>query len=142
MTIERATELQERMAKEAIAMLVIHGESIEVQSYEQSLSLIGEAWGIPAEDTESLLALIQQEKDAVSSGADHVLAESELPMNATGTETLDNVWGLFETSLRFDSGEKRTALYNMARELEECQNLLDWIERTPAEKQAWMAPAN
>lgn len=26
----------------------------------------------------------------------------------------------------------------MAKWLEESQNLLDWIEKTPAEKQAWM----
>jgi len=32
----------------------------------------------------------------------HVLPEDELPMNATGLETLDNIWDLFETSLRMD----------------------------------------
>lgn len=67
-------------------MLVIHGESIDVQRYEQSIALIGEAWNIPTEDTERLLSQVQKEKDAVSNGAAHVLPETELPMNATGMD--------------------------------------------------------
>ena len=62
----------------------------------------------------------------------------ELPMNASGLETLDNIWDLFETTLRADSAYARTRLFEMAKWLEESQNLLDWIEKTPAEKQAWM----
>ena len=68
----------------------------------------------------------------------HVLPEEELPMNASGFETLDNIWDLFETTLRADSAYARTCLFEMAKWLEESQNLLDWIEKTPAEKQAWM----
>ena len=68
----------------------------------------------------------------------HVLPEEELPMNASGLETLDNIWDLFETSLRVDSPYARTRLFEMAKWLEESQNLLDWIEKTSAEKQAWM----
>ena len=68
----------------------------------------------------------------------HVLPEEELPMNASGLETLDNIWDLFETTLRADSAYARTCLFEMAKWLEESQNLLDWIEKTPAEKQAWM----
>ena len=55
-------------------------------------------------------------------------------MNATGLETLDSIWDLFETSLRTKSAEDRTVLYTMARTLEETQNRLDWIEKTEAEK--------
>ena len=54
-------------------------------------------------------------------------------MNASGTETLERIWGLFETSLRLRSEEKRTALYKMARWLEESQNLEDWIVKTQEE---------
>lgn len=67
--------------------------------------------------------------------AEHVLPESELPMQATGAETLDNIWDLFETSLHLDSMEKRTALFQMAHTLEESQNLLDWIKLTDEEKE-------
>ena len=55
----------------------------------------------------------------------HVLPEDELSMNAIGLETLDNIWGLFETSLRMDSMQARTKMFEMAKWLEESQNLLD-----------------
>ncbi|MFR7637695.1 MAG: hypothetical protein ACLUYZ_10215 [Lachnospiraceae bacterium] len=55
-------------------------------------------------------------------------------MNASGLETLDNIWDLFETALRVNSLYARTKLFEMAKWLEESQNPLDWIEKTPAEK--------
>ena len=61
--------------------------------------------------------------------------EAELPMNATGMETLDNVWALFETVVRLDDGGERSMLFHTATELAECQNLLDWIETTPEERE-------
>ena len=67
--------------------------------------------------------------------ASHVLPEEKLPMNATGMETLDNVWDLFETAVQMDSREQRTAMFRLANELAECQNLLDWIEKTAAERE-------
>ena len=149
MTAERAKEFQTRIAKEAIALMVIHGESVSeasreasvsVAHYEEAVTLIGKAWSLPAEVTTENLGLIQQERDVlrrITAGEDasHVLPEQELPMNATGMETLDNVWDLFETSTRLDSVEQRTALFKLANELAECQNLLDWIEKTPAERE-------
>ena len=56
-------------------------------------------------------------------------------MNATKMETLDNVWDLFESAVQMDSQEQRTAMFKLANELAECQNLLDWIEKTPAERE-------
>lgn len=56
-------------------------------------------------------------------------------MNASGMETLDNVWDLFETAVRLDNWEQRAAMFKLADELAECQNLLDWIEKTPAERE-------
>ena len=64
------------------------------------------------------------------------MLEEELPMNASGTETLERIWGLFETSQRLRREEKRTALYEMARWLEESQNLEDWIMKTQGEQLA------
>lgn len=59
-------------------------------------------------------------------------------MNTSSVNSGNNIWDLFETSLRVDSPYARTRLFEMAKWLEESQNLLDWIEKTPAEKQAWM----
>lgn len=72
----------------------------------------------------------------------HVLPGGRTAHECRGLETLDNIWDLFETTLRTDSAYARTRLFEMAKWLEEYQNLLDWIEKTPAEKQAWMEPVS
>ncbi len=100
-------------------------------------------WG----DTQEVISLLDRELDAIRAAGEggtvaHVLPEDELPMNATGLETLDNIWDLFETSLRMDSMQARTKMFEMAKWLEESQNLLDWIVQAPKEKQAWMEPTN
>ena len=147
MTTERAKEFQVRITKEALALMVIHGESvsaaaseedISVAHFEEAITLIGKTWGLPAEATVENLGLIQREKDILhrlvaGEDASHVLPEEALPMNASGMETLDNVWDLFETAVQMDSREQRTAMFKLASELAECQNLLDWIEKTAAE---------
>ena len=143
MTTDRAKEFQVRITKEAIALLVIYGESVSVASstedisvahFEQAVTLIGKTWNLPAEVTSENLSLIQKERDA-GEDVPHVLPQGELPMNATGMETLDNVWDLFESAVQMDSQEQRTAMFKLANELAECQNLLDWIEKTPAERE-------
>ena len=139
MNTELARDLQYRITKEALAMLVIHGSAAETKDYERAIILIGSAWGLDPQNAVSHLELITREKEAARGTAEpeetrHVLPESELPMNASGTETLERIWGLFETSLRLRSEKKRTALYEMARWLEESQNLEDWIVKTSEEQ--------
>ena len=133
MTIENAKDLQLRLAKEAVALMVFHGECVHLQPFKESIVLIGEAWDVPVGDTNTSLELINQEWNAVRvvedpEDAHHVLPEKELPMNATGDETLSNIWGLFESAMQLESKEKRMVLYNMARQLEEIQNLQDWFK--------------
>lgn len=144
MTTERARKFQLQITKEALAQMVIYseganGDGSSVAHYEKAVTLIGKAWGLPAEATAEALSLIQREKDtlrkAAGESASHVLPEDELPMNATGTETLDNIWDLFETAVQLESREQRITLYRLAEELADCQNLLDWIEKTPAERE-------
>lgn len=129
MTKENAKELRMDLAKDALALLMLH-EELDVRSHRECIELIGEAWDIPAEEQREPLGLLEEEQASLRSGKGHVLLEEELPMNASGTETLERIWGLFETSLRLRSEEKRTALYKMARWLEESQNLGDWIVKT------------
>ena len=149
MTTERAKEFQKRITKEALALMVIHGESVSAAPYEEDVSvahfeeaitLIGKAWDLPAEAAAENLDLIRREKDvlrrlAAGEDASHVLPEEKLPMNASGMETLDNVWDHFETAVQMDSREQRTAMFRLASELAECQNLLDWIEKTAEERE-------
>ena len=117
------------LAKDALALLILHGE-LDVRSHRECIELIGEAWDIPAEERRKPLALLEKEQASLRTGKGYVLPEEELPMNASGTEMLERIWALFETSLRLRSEKKRTALYEMARWLEESQNLEDWIVKT------------
>ena len=123
------------LAKDALALLMLH-EELDVRLHRECIELIGEAWDIPAEEQREPLALLEEEQVSLRTGEGHVLREEELPMNASGTETLERIWGLFETSLRLRSEKKRTALYEMARWLEESQNLEDWIMKTQEEQLA------
>lgn len=97
-------------------------------------------WGLDPQNAVSHLELITREKEAARGTAEpeetrHVLPESELPMNASGMETLDNVCGLFETAIQLESRDHREALFRLASKLMETQNLLDWIEKTPEEQE-------
>ena len=146
MTTERAKEMQENIAKEAVALLTIHGD-MDTGAYERSIELVGAAGKVPYAETERCLDLITHEREAVKDAeepreTEHVLPESELPINASGLQTLDNVWGLFEAVVALNSPSQRMALYRMARTREETQNLLQWIEKTEAEKQEWMPPTS
>ena len=146
MTIDSAKELHMNIAKEGLALLMLHPAS-DVQLHRECISHIGAAWNIPVGDTQEIISLLDRELDAIRAAGEngtviHVLPEEELPMNASGLETLDNIWDLFETALRVDSPYARTKLFEMAKWLEESQILLDWIEKTPAEKQAWGEQVN
>ena len=132
MTKENAKKLRMDLAKDALVLLTLHGE-LDVRSHRECIELIGEAWDIPAEEQREPLALLEEEQVSLRTGEGHVLLEEELPMNASGTETLERIW---ETSLRLRSEKKRTALYEMARWLEESQNLEDWIMKTQGEQLA------
>ena len=144
MKIEEAKKIQERLAKEAIALLLINSEGIgkadiRTTHYDEAITLAGKAWNIPMVDTARSLGLIRQEREvldklAAGKDASHVLPETELPMNATGAETLENVWALFETAIRLDRLKDRKLLYHLASELAVSQNLSNWVEQVPMGK--------
>ena len=117
-----------------------HGSAVETDDYERAIILTGAAWGLDPKSAAEQLELIVREKEMVHSAADpdavqHVLPESDLPMNASGMETLDNICDLFETAVQLDDQEQREALFRLASELAETQNLLDWILKTPEEQE-------
>lgn len=135
MNLERAQEHQERIAKEGLAMLTLFGTGIDTVQWEQAVELISKAWNIPQDDTRRWLDDLSQERKYAEEGtSQHVYPEEELPMNATGTETLNNVWDLFETATQLDDQTERQAIFDLAMALADQQNLLDWIEKSPAEK--------
>ena len=130
MNTERAREFQEKMAKETASLLHLIGDEADISKWIHSISLIGTAWDIPIEDTE-------REMDAIlgTHRQKEIYPEEELPINATGMETLDNIWDLFETAVNLDNRQERALLFQLATELAEYHNLLDWIEKTPEEQE-------
>lgn len=95
MTIDSAKDLQMNIAKEGLALLMFH-PSFNVQPHRECIFLIGTAWDIPVGDTQEVISLLDRELDAIRAAGEggtvaHVLPEDELPMNATGSETLDNI---------------------------------------------------
>ena len=93
MTIDTAKELQMNIAKEGLALLVLH-PTADVRLHRECISHIGTAWDIPVGDTQEVISLLDRELDAIHAAekngtVTHVLPEEELPMNASGLETLD-----------------------------------------------------
>lgn len=95
MMIESAKDLQMNIAKEGLALLMLP-PSLDVQLHRECIFHIGTAWDIPVGDTQEVTSLLNRELDAIRAAGEggtvaHVLPEDELPMNATGLETLDNI---------------------------------------------------
>ena len=65
MNTELARDLQYRITKEALAMLVIHGSAAETKDYERAIILIGSAWGLDPQNAVSHLELITREKEVL-----------------------------------------------------------------------------
>lgn len=142
MVQERSRELQQKLTNEALAYQELFGSTYNVANYEQAIRLIGKACGIPRSDTETQLALIQQNREdlrRIEAGGvvpKRVLEDSaKVVSNWSGLETLDVITDLFEVSLNLEHRGQRQAVYNMAMELMETQCLLDWVQKTPAEKE-------
>jgi len=154
MKAKQVCKLQENLAKEAIAYLVLYGTTVDVAPYRKAVTQVGTVWGLPIPDTQRWLDLIRQEEIAVTQAAEpekvnHVMEEKEvnrgreknpLPINASGLQTLDNIWGLFETAVELNSVAGRREMYALARELSECQNLTDWIIKSQTENEGAQAP--
>ena len=71
MTKENAKELRMDLAKDALALLILHGE-LDVRSHRECIELIGEAWDIPAEERRKPLALLEKEQASLRTGKGYV----------------------------------------------------------------------
>ena len=109
-----------------------------MEEYEQAIKLVGKAWGSDQSEVDKWLNLIQQERTAAAAAANgmpanHIMPERDLLLNWTGTECIDVMEALFETAVQLNEKDDRCTLFNMAMTLMECQNLMDWVEKTPDE---------
>jgi len=128
-------EFQEAITKEAIALMIATGPEVDTGFFEESVAIIGRLWTTSDRETLRLLGLIEEERRLLEENTGrHVYPEEELPMNATGLETLENIWELFGTAVFLGNTGERLALYKMAKLLAETQNLKDWIIKAPKEQ--------
>lgn len=129
MTLEQAKELQMNIAKEALALMVLFGSDAQTQAYEEAVMHIGKVWNTSQEHTEKCTKLLQAEKEAIESPEkkEDVLPESELPINISGWETMERIWGLIETAIQLSSKTEREKLQALAVELAEIHSLEDWF---------------
>ena len=64
MKAKQVCKLQENLAKEAIAYLMLYGTAVDVTPYRKAVTQVGTAWGLPIPDTQRWLDLIRQEEIA------------------------------------------------------------------------------
>ena len=110
MKAKQVCKLQENLAKEAIAYLMLYGTAVDVTPYRKAVTQVGTAWGLPIPDTQRWLDLIRQEEIAVTQAAE-------------------------PEKVKLNSADGRREMYALARELSECQNLTDWIIKSQTENE-------
>ena len=71
MTIDTAKELQMNIAKEGLALLVLH-PTADMQLHRECISHIGTAWDIPVGDTQEVISLLDRELDAIHAAEENV----------------------------------------------------------------------
>lgn len=126
MTKENAAALQERIVKEAIALMRACESEMDCTEYEEAITLIGQAWGLPDSSAQQQIEQIWHEKSRYRETGEQsgdFLKETELPMNASASETLQNMRELLATSLRLNSKAERTKICEMAILLADTQNV-------------------
>ena len=125
MTKENAAALQERIAREAIALMRACEAEMDCGAYEDAIILIGKAWGLPDGSAQQQIEQIRHEKSRYrgTEQPGDFLKEMELPMNASASETLQNMRELLATSLRLESKADRTKMCGMAMLLADTQNV-------------------
>ena len=135
---EQITFIQEKLVQEAAAMIALGGPETKAEEYEQAIKLVGKAWSSDQSEVDKWLNMIQQERTAAAAEAsgmpaNHIMPGQDLLLNWTGVECINVLEALFETSVHLNEKDDRSALFNMAMTLMECQNLMDWVEKTPDE---------
>lgn len=126
MTKENAAALQERIAREAIALMRACESEMDCTGYKEAITLIGQAWDLPDGSAQQQIEQIRHEKSryrGAGEQTDDFLKETELPMNASASETLQNMRELLATSLRLESKADRIKMCELAMLLADTQNL-------------------
>ena len=132
-------KLLRQMTAETVNLLALGGpdRAQEAALPEAGVRLIAKAWGLPKEDLDNSLALIQREKQLVASGSSEAaLPDDELAEPFDGGMTAELLWGLFETAVRLDDADERGTVHRLALQMADALDFDDWIrECAPAKNQ-------
>lgn len=129
---EKGMDLQQSIAKEALAMLVLGCGKDGVAKHEQAIQLIGAACNAPEEATSKLLGIIQQGKETPEKIKTEEIAledNKDVMANWTAYDTFWVLMDLFQASTGMASQEERTTLYSLAEEIIGTQNFEEWLNQ-------------
>lgn len=106
-----------------------------IAKMEAALGLIAKAWGLPHEVLQKDLDLIQRQKQYILSGrTGEALPANESPYS--GPMIVELLWGLFETAVKLENAQDRTAIYDLALAMADLLSLDDRIKASgPTEGQ-------
>ena len=123
-------KLLRQITAEAINALALGGADMigDVAPLEAGVGLIAKAWNLPQESLQASADLIQKEKDLVRNGSsDAALPDSEMLEPYEGKMIVELLWRLFETAVKLEEAQDRTAIYDLALLVAESLNLDSWI---------------
>ena len=130
-------KLLRQMTAETVNLLALGGpdKAQEAELPEAGVRLIAKAWGLPKEDLDNSLALIQREKQLVASGSSEAaLPDDELAEPFDGGMTAELLWGLFETAVRLDDADERGTVHRLALQMADALDFDDWISESAPDK--------
>ena len=120
-----------QITAEAINGLELGGEidHPSIIRMEAAVGLIAKAWGLPQEVLQGNLDLIQRQKQNVLSGStEQVLPAGEGLETYDGPMIVELLWGLFETAVKLEDAQDRTAIHELAIMTADNLSLDEWIE--------------
>jgi len=125
-----------QITAEAVNLLALGGpDNIQAVALpEAGVGLIAQAWGLPREDLEASVFLIQRQKELTAAGASEAaLPDGQLLEHYDGRMAVELIWGLFETAVRLEDAQDRAAIHRLALMLADTLDFDEWIEEsTPA----------
>ncbi|MBD5085649.1 MAG: hypothetical protein HDT33_11545 [Clostridiales bacterium] len=95
---------------------------------EVGVGLIAKAWGLPQEDLEASMALIQRQKELIGT-SEAAMPDDKLLEPYDGGMIAELVWGLFETAVRLENAEDRKTIHQLALMLADILDFDDWIAK-------------
>lgn len=133
-------KLLRHITAEAISGLELGAQTNDpgIAKMEAALGLIAKAWELSPEVLQKNRDLIQRQKEYIlSGGTGEVLPASESLEPYNGPLVAGLLWGLFETAVKLENPQDRTAIYELALAMADLLSLDDWIKVCgPAEGQS------